>query len=60
MVIDDDVQPTKKSKKKFPNSNFRLLVFHFQFKTKGSIDTTSSPKLGPRWPQLQECGSLGT
>jgi hypothetical protein len=34
MVIDDDVQPAEKSKKKFPNSNFKLLVFHFQFKTK--------------------------
>jgi hypothetical protein len=34
MVINDDAQPIEKSKKKFPNSNFRLLVFNFQFKTK--------------------------
>jgi hypothetical protein len=25
-----------------------------------SIDATPSPKLGPRWLQLQECESLGT
>jgi len=24
------------------------------------FDTTPSPKLSPRWPQLQKCGSLGT
>ncbi len=34
MVIDDDAQLVEKSKKKFPNSNFKFLVFNFQFKTK--------------------------
>ncbi len=43
--------------------NKRLWIMKFSYMKEVSDialnDATPSPKLGPRWPQLQECGSLG-